>query len=581
MWGPASRAETSAYRTIGPHFYAESSTILASPWRGKKGIRSRHAPGGARGVLTVESSGVRQSGGRILVVDDSANDLQFMVRMLRGHGYTPHATTDARLAFAFLRETLPDLILLDVHLVDTDGYEICRQLKANAATRDVPVIFVSGESGVLDRVRAFSVGAVDYIIKPLQEEEALARIETHLALRRLAASLTEAKERAEEASRAKSQFLASMSHELRTPLNAILGYAQILQMDEALDARQHRAVDAVRDSGEHLLHLIDDILDLARIEAGRLQLVPAPASLSLNLHFVTDAIRVRAEPKGLAFSCEMDELPAMVMVDEKRLSQVLLNLLGNAVKFTARGEVRLRVQALPTDDADTVTVRFSVEDTGPGISPEDAQRLFRAFEQAGPTSQQAGGTGLGLAISKRIVEAMGGDLLLESALGKGSRFWFDLQLSCATGQTPVQIIRPMPRDRYAGPRKSVLVVDDVWVNRDVAARALALAGFDTIEAGDGLEAVDMVRSNKPDLVVMDILMPFGGGLEAIKQLRQSPETASLPIIAVSASSYEADVRKALEAGADRFLPKPVDFDDLLAAVTALLHVAPAGASRVP
>jgi signal transduction histidine kinase len=516
------------------------------------------------------------NGGHILVVDDNPNDLQYIVRVLRQRGYVPHAATDARVALGFLQHETPDLVLLDVHLPDIDGYEVCRRLKARARTRDIPVIFVSAEGRLLDRVRAFSEGGVDYITKPFQDDEALARIGTHLSLRRLQARLIEEKERAEQANLAKSQFLASMSHELRTPLNAILGYAQILSMTGGLDERQLRGVDAIGEAGEHLLRLVDDILDLARIEAGKLHLLPAPASLATVLRFVSQVGIVRAEQKGLVFTCETQgrppDLPGAVIVDEKRLCQVLLNLLGNAIKFTSKGHVLLQVRPLGGSDPGHALLRFAVEDTGVGIAAADLATVFEPFEQVGSVSQRAGGAGLGLAISRRLVRMMGSEIRVESSPGAGSRFWFDVMLPLARTPERAALDGAAPLRGYNGPRRTILIVDDVEMNRNVAAGALELAGFDTLQATDGQDAIDRLLSGPADAVIMDVVMPGMDGLEAIRRIRASERLSGLPIIAVSASSFEADRGKALEAGADAFLPKPLQFTPLLDQLAALLHL---------
>ena len=510
-----------------------------------------------------------QAPGHILAVDDSPADLGYIVRVLRDAGHVPHAATSAGVALSFIRSQVPDLVLLDVHLPDIDGYEVCRQMKSDPRTRDVPVIFVSAENRMLDRVHAFASGAVDYITKPFNDQEALARVNTHLSMRRLQARLVEEKERAERASQAKSQFLANMSHELRTPLNAILGYAQILDMAGGLDARQARGIVAIHESGQHLLRLINDILDLARVEAGKIDLLAVPTSMRGLLDFISGVIRVRAEDKGLLYSCEADDgLPATVMVDEKRLSQVLLNLLGNAVKFTNRGHVNLSVRALSID-GDAV-MRFAVEDSGAGIDAGDLDTIFKPFEQVGGVQQRAGGTGLGLAISRRLVQLMGSDIGVESQVGTGSRFWFDLQLPLVQGGIATPGLGSRNIGGYAGRRRTILIADDIAANRDVAAGMLELVGFHTASACDGKEALEQVRGREPDLLLIDVLMPVMDGLQAIREIRSTPRWAAMPIIAMSASSYESDRQKALEAGADAFLPKPLDSDHLFDTLAQLL-----------
>ncbi|MBW8844350.1 MAG: HAMP domain-containing protein [Burkholderiales bacterium] len=272
------------------------------------------------------------------------------------------------------------------------------------------------------------------MITALQERETeLAAHRDHLedlvAERTL--ELSDAKERAEVASRAKSQFLARMSHELRTPLNAVMGYAQILKMDATVTPKQRNGLDIIHSSGQHLLTLIVDILDLSRIEAGKAELRVGPVELATRLQAVVDIVRVMAADKNIELDLVLDpRLPATVLADDKRLSQILLNLLGNAVKFTHVGGVTLRAQVVPSDDLERghVLLRFEVQDTGVGIAEDQVERLFEPFEQAGNAEQRVGGTGLGLAISRQLVRMMGGEIRLESRLAEGSQFWFEISV---------------------------------------------------------------------------------------------------------------------------------------------------------
>jgi signal transduction histidine kinase len=274
----------------------------------------------------------------------------------------------------------------------------------------------------------------NHMIDVLQERETeLEAHRDHLEelVRERTVELSEAKERAEVASKAKSQFLARMSHELRTPLNAVLGYAQILKMDEALTTKQRNGLDTIHSSGQHLLTLIVDILDLSRIEAGKAELYLGPVELVARLQAVADIVRIMAVDKHIELGMELDpQLPAVVRADDKRLSQVLINLLGNAVKFTHVGSVILRASVVPTDDLEEgqALLRFEVQDTGVGIAEGQVERLFEPFEQAGEVKQRVGGTGLGLTISRQLVRMMGGEIKVESRLGLGSRFWFEIRV---------------------------------------------------------------------------------------------------------------------------------------------------------
>ncbi|HEY0859261.1 MAG TPA: ATP-binding protein [Albitalea sp.] len=383
--------------------------------------------------------------------------------------------------------------------------------------------------------------------------------------------LQAAKERAEIANRAKSAFLASMSHELRTPLNAVIGFAQLLKLERGLSDKQDKGLGIIQTSGEHLLALINDVLDLSRIEAGRLELHPVRFDLPATLAAVAELIRVKAQEKQLQFAYESaPDLPMAVEGDETRLRQVLLNLLGNAVKFTDRGEVRLVAQVLARD-AGRARLRFEVVDTGVGIAEQDRARVFQPFEQVGDVERRAGGTGLGLSISTQLVRLMGSSMSLHSVPGQGSRFWFDLDLPIARETAPAATAAPRING-YEGTRRRVLVVDDVAMNRSLLTELLSGLGFRVEEAGDGLQALEQARSHAPDLVLMDIVMPVLDGLGAIRRMRELPALQGVPVIATSASASSHDRDASLEAGATAFLPKPIDHDGLLREIGRLLSL---------
>ncbi|MEO7941244.1 MAG: ATP-binding protein [Burkholderiaceae bacterium] len=380
--------------------------------------------------------------------------------------------------------------------------------------------------------------------------------------------------------RERSNFLAQMSHELRTPLNAIMGYTQLLRRKgQPLTEQQSGGLATIQESSHHLLTLINDILDLARVEAGKMVLHATAVRLDVFLRVLVDIMRVKAAEKGLLFSFELaDNLPPTVTIDETRLRQVLLNLLGNAVKFTDAGAIAVRVlpaqptSAPPDQGVDaTVRIRFEVADSGIGMNEQQRAKLFQPFEQVADMARREGGTGLGLAISQQLVHLMGGHIAVASETGKGSTFWFELAVPVATGALPTP---PVQRaiNGYEGKRRRLMIVDDVPQNRVMLMDLLQALGFDVASAGNGEECLAMLDSFKPDLIVMDVMMPGMDGNEATRRIRQLPEWSKIPIIAVTASASHEDELTCREAGVDAFLPKPVDHDVLLNVIGAQLSL---------
>ncbi len=372
--------------------------------------------------------------------------------------------------------------------------------------------------------------------------------------------MAKAKEAAEAANRAKSEFLANMSHELRTPLNGIMGYAQILQRSKVLNEEERSRIDVIYQCGSHLLTLINDILDLSKIEAQKVELQPTDFHFPAFLQGVAEMCRIRAELKGIQFHFPSSpELPIGIHADEKRLRQVLINLLSNAIKFTDAGSVTFIV-SFATEEK----IRFEIRDTGTGIAQDQLQAIFQPFEQVGDRRRQTEGTGLGLAISKRIVELMGSTIQVQSEMNVGSIFWFDVNLSVAdewvkTSQIDHhgQIIGIKDR------QPKIVVIDDKWANRSVVSNLLSPIGFEVSEANDGQEGWEKILEVQPDLIVTDLLMPELDGYELIKRVRDSENFKDIVIIVSSASVFETDQYRSLEAGGNTFIPKPVQATELL------------------
>jgi two-component system, sensor histidine kinase len=506
---------------------------------------------------------------KILIVDDLVENLISLEMILGDFDITIIRASSGMDA---LKKTLNDdfaMAILDVQMPDMDGYETLSLMRKRKKTKYLPVIFVSAiHQSDLHIIKGIETGAIDFIPKPIIPEILIGKVRIFLDLYFQRQELNELlfkleennreleiqREKAEGATRAKALFLANMSHEIRTPLNGIIGISKILE-GKNLDAEQKELAEIITTSGENLLNIINDILDFSKIEAGQIHLEQIEFNILNVISNIIKLLRFNADKKGLEINIQLNSnVPDVLIGDPYRLNQIITNLVNNAIKFTDKGRIVILVEIADRVD-DKIVLIFKVIDTGIGISKEGIEKLFKEFSQTETsTTRKYGGTGLGLAICRNLVMLMGGEIGVNSKAGEGSEFWFKIAFGYVGKIKEQQEEVVIPDDIR------ILFAEDNLVNQRVTQLLLRQIGVKCDIAQNGLEAVEMFKKNKYDLILMDMQMPELDGIGSARRIREYEKESGIKdpvhIVAVTANAYSEDKLKCFEAGMDDFITKP-------------------------
>ena len=514
--------------------------------------------------------------GRVLYVEDAQSQRELVVSLFTSRGLKVDSFSTAEEAWEAYISHDYDLVVTDIVLEgNMTGKALTNHIRRlDGEKGDVPILALTGFDDISRRIDLFYLGVTDYVIKPLVEEELLARVRNLIKSKQFHMEAVKQRLRAEEADQAKSDFISQMSHELRTPLNAILGFSQLLESDEGLDGEQQDSVSEISKAGQHLLELINEILDIAKIESGRLDLSQEGVTLSPLVDDCFSLIAPVAERNGIGVSHgEIGD--GVVHADRVRLKQVLLNLLSNAIKYNREnGKVELSVS-----EVDKAMLRITISDTGRGIDQDRVGELFQPFNRLDSEKSEIEGTGIGLTISRRLVELMGGTIGVDSVLGEGSRFWIDLPVGSVDQidtQGDSSVNDEVAAETLQSRQHSVLYIDDNPVNLKLVSQILSkqphINLMTTEEPEKGLE---MAVSHVPELILLDIHMPRLDGYQVMEQLQQDAALKQIPVIAMTASAMQGDREKCIAAGMQEdkergraagfcdYLTKPLNIKKLL------------------
>lgn len=506
----------------------------------------------------------------VLVVDDTPVTLRLLCSILHGANFRVLTAGDSEDALQLVETQSPDIILLDAMMPGMDGFALCRKLKQDDKYSDIPLIFITSLSQQEDIVEGFNAGANDYIVKPFNRQELLARVRNHLHLYDMLKENKRLIELSEAASRSKTEFLASMSHEIRTPLNSIIGMAEVLT-DTKLTAEQQNFVRIFRSAGESLLAIINDILDLSKIEAGQIEADNIDFHLPSLLDSVHSILSVRAVEQNVSISITIHpDVPTSLLGDPTRLRQILINLVGNGLKFAQNGTVKILVKK-----SSDKQLFFSVTDDGIGIPKEKQEIIFDSFTQADSlTTRRYGGTGLGLTICRKLTKILGGEIGLESSPGQGSCFFFTCDFQPALIDVPPSTEESTPASTCKILKAAqILLVDDNEDNRNLLCLYLRNTPFTLHTANNGLDALELFQKSSFDLVFMDLEMPIMDGYEATKRFReweQEQQLEATPIVALTAHAFVRFKKKCMSAGCNDYLTKPIRRDTLIQCIVSHL-----------